>query len=45
MRIITIRLNDVEEQMLNALKKANPKYRDVTKLLLEQIKSDYFKSA
>ena len=43
MKVIQIRLNAVEEQMLKEVQKRNKVYRDLEALLKQQIKAEYQK--
>ncbi len=43
MKIITIRLPDVEAAMLAEVQKVNRAYRDLQVLLTEQIRKEYMK--
>ena len=43
MKTITIRLPDVEAAMLVEVQKKNKKFRDLTSLLLNQIRQEYEK--
>jgi len=43
MKVIQIRLNAVEEQMLKELQKRNKVYKDPEALLKQQIKAEYQK--
>ena len=43
MKLIKIRLNAVEEQMLKEVQKRNKVYRDLEALLKQQIKAEYQK--
>ena len=43
MKLIQIRLNAVEEQMLKEVQKRNKVYKDVEALLKQQIKAEYQK--
>jgi hypothetical protein len=43
MKVIQIRLNAVEEQMLKELQKRNKVYKDLEALLKQQIKAEYQK--
>lgn len=43
MKVIQIRLNTVEEQMLKELQKRNKVYKDLEALLKQQIKVEYQK--
>ncbi len=45
MKIITIRLPDVEAAMLAEVQKVNQSYRDLQGLLVSQIKQEYAKTA
>jgi len=41
MKTITIRLSDVEAAMLVEVQKRNKAYKDIQRLLLEQIRQEY----
>ena len=43
MKVIQIRLNAVEEQMLKEVQKRNKVYKDLEALLKQQIKAEYRK--
>ena len=43
MKVIKIRLNAVEEQMLKEVRKRNKVYKDLEALLKQQIKAEYQK--
>ena len=43
MKLIQIRLNAVEEQMLKEVQKRNKVYKDLEALLKQQIKAEYRK--
>ena len=43
MKVIQIRLNSVEEQMLKQVQKRNKVYKDLGALLKQQIKAEYQK--
>lgn len=43
MKVIQIRLNAVEEQMLKEVRKRNKVYKDLEALLKQQIKAEYQK--
>ena len=43
MKVIQIRLNAVEEQMLKEVQKRNKVYKDLEALLMQQIKAEYRK--
>ena len=43
MKLIQIRLNAVEEQMLKEVQKRNKVYKDLEALLKQQIKAEYQK--
>ena len=43
MKLIRIRLNAVEEQMLKEVQKRNQVYKDLEALLKQQIKAEYQK--
>ena len=43
MKVIKIRLNAVEEQMLKEVQKRNKAYKDLEVLLKQQIKAEYQK--
>ena len=43
MKVIQIKLNAVEEQMLKEVQKRNKVYRDLEALLKQQIKAEYQK--
>ena len=43
MKLIQIRLNAVEEQMLKEVQKRNKVYKDLETLLKQQIKAEYQK--
>ena len=43
MKLIQIRLNSVEEQMLKEVQKRNKVYKDLEVLLKQQIKAEYQK--
>ena len=43
MKVIQIRLNAVEEQILKELQKRNKVYKDLEALLKQQIKAEYQK--
>ncbi len=43
MKVIQIRLNAVEEQMLKEVQKRNKVYKDLEALLKQQIKAEYQK--
>ena len=43
MKLIQIRLNAVEEQMLKEVQKRNKSYKDLEMLLKQQIKAEYQK--
>ena len=43
MKVIQIRLNAVEEQMLKEVQKRNKVYKDLEVLLRQQIKAEYQK--
>ena len=43
MKVIQIRLNAVEEQMLKEIQKRNRVYKDLEALLKQQIKAEYQK--
>ena len=43
MKVIQIRLNAVEEQMLNEVQKRSKVYKDLEALLKQQIKAEYQK--
>ena len=43
MKLIQIRLNAVEEQMLKEVQKRNKVYKDLEALLKQQIKTEYQK--
>ena len=43
MKVIQIRLNAVEEQMLKEVQKRNKVYKDLEALLKQQIKAEYKK--
>ena len=43
MKVIQIRLNVVEEQMLKEVQKRNKAYKDLEVLLKQQIKAEYQK--
>ena len=43
MKVIQIRLNSVEEQMLKEVQKRNKVYKDLEVLLKQQIKAEYQK--
>ena len=43
MKLIQIRLNAVEEQMLQEVQKRNKSYKDLEALLKHQIKAEYQK--
>ena len=43
MKVIQIRLNVVEEQMLKEVQKRNKVYKDLEALLKQQIKAEYQK--
>ena len=43
MKVIQIRLNAVEEQMLKEVQKRNKVYKDLEVLLKQQIKAEYQK--
>ena len=43
MKVIQIRLNAVEEQMLKEVQKRNKVYKDLEALLRQQIKAEYQK--
>ena len=43
MKVIQIRLNAVEEQMLKVVQKRNKVYKDLEALLKQQIKAEYQK--
>ena len=43
MKVIQIKLNAVEEQMLKELQKRNKVYKDLEALLKQQIKAEYQK--
>lgn len=43
MKLIQIRLNAVEEQMLKEVQKRNKSYKDLEILLKQQIKAEYQK--
>ena len=43
MKVIQIRLNAVEEQMLKEVQKRNKVYKDLEALLTQQIKAEYQK--
>jgi len=43
MKVIQIRLNTVEEQMLKEVQKRNKVYKDLEALLKQQIKAEYQK--
>ncbi len=43
MKLIQIRLNAVEEQMLKEVQKRNKSYKDLETLLKQQIKTEYRK--
>ena len=43
MKVIQIRLNAVEEQMLKEVQKRNKVYKDLEALLMQQIKAEYQK--
>ena len=43
MKVIRIRLNAVEEQMLKEVQKRNKAYKDLKALLKQQIKAEYQK--
>ena len=43
MKLIQIRLNAVEEQMLKEVQKRNKSYKDLEALLKQQIKTEYRK--
>jgi len=45
MKLIQIRLNAVEEQMLKEARKRNKVYKDLEVLLKQQIKAEYRKLA
>ncbi len=45
MKIITIRLPDVEAAMLAEVQKVNRAYRDLQGLLISQIQQEYAKTA
>ena len=45
MKVIQIRLNTVEEQMLKEVQKRNKVYKDLEALLKQQIKAEYQKLA
>ena len=45
MKMIQIRLNAVEEQMLKEVQKRNKVYKDLEALLKQQIKAEYQKLA
>ena len=45
MKLIQIRLNAVEEQMLKEVQKRNKVYKDLEALLKQQIKAEYQKLA
>ena len=45
MKLIQIRLNAVEEQMLKEVQKRNKSYKDLEALLKQQIKAEYQKLA
>ena len=44
MKVIQIRLNAVEEQMLKEVQKRNKVYKDLEALLTQQIKAEYQKT-
>ena len=44
MKVIQIRLNAVEEQMLKEVQKRNKVYKDLEALLKQQIKAEYQKT-
>ena len=43
MKLIQIRLNSVEQQMLKEVQKNNKSYKDLEMLLKQQIKAEYQK--
>ena len=43
MKLIQIRLNSVEEEMLKEVQKRNKSYKDLEMLLKQQIKAEYQK--
>jgi len=43
MKLIQIRLNSVEQQMLKEVQKRNKSYKDLEMLLKQQIKTEYQK--
>ena len=43
MKLIQIRLNSVEQQMLKEVQKRNKSYKDLEMLLKQQIKTEYEK--
>ena len=43
MKLIQIRLNSVEQQMLKEVQKRNKSYKDLEALLKQQIKAEYQK--
>tara|TARA_B100000925_G_C21683384_1_gene335063 strand:+ start:230 stop:367 length:138 start_codon:yes stop_codon:yes gene_type:complete len=43
MKLIQIRLNSVEQQMLKEVQKRNKSYKDLEMLLKQQIKTEYKK--
>jgi hypothetical protein len=43
MKLIQIRLNAVEEEMLKEVQKSNKSYKDLETLLKQQIKAEYQK--
>ena len=43
MKVIQIRLNAIEEQMLKEVQKRNKVYKDLEALLTQQIKAEYRK--
>lgn len=43
MKLIQIRLNSVEQQMLKEVQKRNKSYKDLEMLLKQQIKAEYQK--
>ena len=43
MKLIQIRLNSVEQQMLKEVQKSNKSYKDLEMLLKQQIKAEYQK--
>ena len=45
MKLIQIRLNSVEQQMLKEVQKRNKSYKDLEMLLKQQIKAEYQKLA